>query len=292
MSLLIGLFILASISMVIFALFGYPKFSMDQSLGADDFGKPKRSKIGLFLSFIFPLTKLILKRFRLDVKIKNKLDAAHLKVLPEDFFNIKILFTISLALFLNFVLGKFEPNLTVVALVIGFILPDFWLKQKIGQRRYEIIRLLPETVDLLGLCVEAGLDFTTAVEWITSKIPSASNPMVEELALVLEEIRWGKPRAQALKDMASRLRIPEVTSVTNLLLMAERMGTPVSEALNIVSEDSRVKRYHRAERFALKAPLKILIPLIFCILPVIGIIIGGPIFLQFMQGNLLQGIVR
>ena len=113
--------------------------------------------------------------------------------------------------------------------------------------------------------------------------------MIEELSFVLEEIQWGKPRTQALKDMAKRLNIPEVNSFIQTLVQAERMGTPVAEAFGVLSEDARMQRFNRGERFAMKAPIKILIPLIFCILPVIGIIIGGPIFLQFAQGKMLQG---
>ena len=143
---------------------------------------------------------------------------------------------------------------------------------------------IPETVDLLGLCVEAGLDFTSSVKWVLDKVQL--NPMMEELAFVLEEIKWGKPRTQALKDMGKRLDISEISSFVQTLVQAERMGTPVSEAFLILSEDARMQRFHRGERIAMQAPIKILIPLIFCILPVIGIVVGGPILLQFMTNKL------
>jgi tight adherence protein C len=189
-----------------------------------------------------------------------------------------------LGILIFFVLGKLDPALLLVAIGIGYIIPDLFVNKQIAKRKNMIAKSLPETVDLLGLCVEAGLDFTSAVKWLIKKVPS--NPMIEELTFVLEEIEWGKPRVQALKDMSRRLNIPEVTSFTQALVQAERMGTPVSEAFSILSEDTRMQRFHRGERYALQAPIKILIPLIFCILPVIGIVIGGPIFLQFMQGKL------
>jgi len=88
------------------------------------------------------------------------------------------------------------------------------------------------------------------------------------------------------------LNVPEVSSFVQTLVQAERMGTPVSEAFTILSEDARLQRFHRGERIALQAPIKILIPLIFCILPVIGIVVGGPIFLQFMQGGVFEGAIR
>jgi tight adherence protein C len=104
----------------------------------------------------------------------------------------------------------------------------------------------------------------------------------------LEEIKWGKPRAQALRDLAKRVEVTEVSSFVHLLIQAERMGTPVSEAFGIISEDTRLQRFREGERFAMKAPLKILIPLIFCILPVIGIIVAGPVLLTFMKGDLFK----
>lgn len=245
-------------------------------------------KMCTYLGKVVPFSAKLLEKFRIDVKIKSSLDAAHVKLLPVEFFNLKILVMAGLAVAAFFAVGKINPWTILGGLALGYIIPDFWLRRQVAKRRYMIGRLLPEIVDLLGLCVEAGLDFTTAVRWIIEKIPS--NPLLEELAFVLEEIKWGKPRSQALKDMSKRLNIPEVSSFVQTLVQAERMGTPVAEAFAILSEDTRLQRFHHGERIAMQAPIKILIPLIFCILPVIGIIIGGPIFLQFMQGGLLKGL--
>jgi tight adherence protein C len=90
--------------------------------------------------------------------------------------------------------------------------------------------------------------------------------------------------------MSRRLDIPEISSFVQTIIQAERMGTPVAEAFTILSEDTRMQRFHRGERIALQAPIKILIPLIFFIMPVIGIVIGGPILLQFMAGGLTAGL--
>lgn len=252
-------------------------------------GQLKSARRGPSIFCSLPFSQKLLEKLKLDVKIKNRLEAAHLDLTAVQFLNLKLIVLI-LAVALAFVISKkFDPLVLFTALAFGYILPELWLKRKISQRKYEIARILPETVDLLGLCVEAGLDFSTAVKWIVEKKVS-SNPMIEELTLVLEEIKWGKPRSQALKDMANRLNIPEVSSFAQALLQAERMGTPVSEAFGIISEDTRLQRYRRGERYALQAPIKILIPLIFCIFPVIAIIVAGPIFLQFMQGGLLRGL--
>jgi tight adherence protein C len=225
--------------------------------------------------------------FRLREKIHRKITAAHIKLLPEEFFSIKIALMIIL-FWLAFIIYAANPMLAVIALIAAYLLPDFWLANKIRLRKQAIIRLLPETVDLLSLCIEAGLEFTTAVDWIIKKAPKVT-PMVEELTVVLEEIKWGKSRSQALKDMSKRLNLASVTSFSQTLIQGERMGTPIVESFNILSEDIRLQRFHRGERKALQAPIKMLIPLIFFILPVIAIIIGGPILIQFSHGDLFKG---
>lgn len=231
-----------------------------------------------------PFIQNILERTGWGATFRRKIDAAHLRLNPQVFFLVKIavailLFVVSLAIY-----GKFNPFI-IIPILIGYTIPDFYLKMKINKRKAQIIRVMPETIDLLGLCIEAGLDFTNAVKWVIDKTPPT--PLVEELVFVLEEIKWGKPRIQALKDMSRRLDIPEVTSFVQTIIQAERMGTPVAEAFTILSEDSRMQRFHRGERIALQAPIKILFPLIFFIMPVIGIVIGGPILLQFMHGGLV-----
>jgi len=240
-----------------------------------------------FLGYIIPFSQQLLEAVKLDVKIKNKPDAAHVRLMPNEFFNIKIILMAILAAASYFVFNRYEPLVVIGGIALGYLIPDFWLANKIMQRKQKIKHFLPETVDLLGLCVEAGLDFTSALRWIIEK-RTFNNPMIEELTYVLEEIKWGKSRSQALKDMSKRLNIGEVSSFVRLLIQAERMGTPVAEAFGVISEDTRLQRYRAGERYAMKAPIKILIPLIFCILPVIGIIVGGPIMLRFMEGGLFK----
>ena len=167
-------------------------------------------------------------------------------------------------------------------------LPDIMLNSRVSKRKFLISRILPETIDLLGLCVGAGLDFMAAVRWVVDKV--ATNPMIEELTLVLKEINVGKPRVEALRDMARRVEIPDVTSFVRILVQADRMGTPVEETFRILSEDTRMRRFRRGERQAMKAPLKMLVPLIFCILPVILIIVAGPILLRFIRQGVFTGI--
>ena len=272
-----------AITLILLGILGSSKFSLRRISLPQEEGQVKKTKMSRYINAL-PFIQNFLARLKLDVKIKNKLDVGRANITPGQFVSIKLVLMLLAGLASFFALGRVDPLILFISVGLGYLLPDFWLRKKISQRKYAIGRVVPETIDLLGLCVEAGLDFTTAVKWIIDKKVS-TNPMIEELTVVLEEIRWGKPRSQALKDMGHRLNIPEVSSFVQALVQAERMGTPVSETFNIISEDTRLQRFRTGERFALQAPIKILIPLIFCILPVIGIVIGGPIFLQFMQGG-------
>lgn len=181
----------------------------------------------------------------------------------------------------------FSPLYALVAAPIGFFIPDLILVKKIKAKKEAIVRMLPETIDLLELCIGAGLDFTASIVWLMDK--TEANPFIEQLKVVLNEIQVGKSRTQALKDMAKRLRIPDVSSFVRTVLQAERMGTSVEEAFKNLSEDTRAMRFQAGERYAIKASLKILFPLLFCILPVILIVVAGPIIIKFTQGGLMPG---
>lgn len=287
MAILIYIILILSIAMVILGFTGF-KQGMGTRLKLPNEQVARSVQTHSLITKIFPFTPALLERLNFAGALKRKLDASHVRLSAVEFFNIKLLVVIAAVAVARLATGEFNPFVIIVAVGIGYLAPDVYLKRRLAKRRYAIARLLPETVDLLGLCVEAGLDFTTAVKWVVEKIPE--NSMIEELAFVLEEVNWGKSRTQALKDMSKRLAVPEVSSFVQALVQAERMGTPVSEAFAIISEDTRMQRFHHGERIAIQAPIKILVPLIFCILPVIAIVVAAPIFLQFTQGGLLQGL--
>jgi len=281
--LFINFFIIAGGALIILAISGVDfaggRYKLPQ--GQEEL---KNIKMHSFISSIFPFSRKLLDKSGMYNRLRYQLEVAHLNFSVVEFFNIQILSIIAFVVVAFLMLGKAYLWALPIAALLGYIVPAVWLRRKVNARKYAIVRVLPETVDLLGLCVEAGLDFTMAVKWVIEK--TSGNPMIDELRFVLEEIKWGKMRSQALKDMSRRLNIPEISSFTQTLIQAERMGTPVAEAFMILSEDTRLQRFHRGERFAMQAPIKILIPLIFCILPVIAIVVGGPILLQFMQNKL------
>jgi tight adherence protein C len=248
----------------------------------------KRNPFVRIFDLLSPLNVIILRRLGNRQNLEHKLFGARAGLTPEQFWGAKEAMA-GLFLFLAFgFLPKEEVVKIAIAGVAGFFFMDVWLDMKLKQRRSAVVRSLPDTVDLLSLCVDAGLDFVAAARWIVEK--SRPTAFIEELSLLLHEIKVGKPRREALKDLSRRLNSPDVTAFARTLIQADRMGTPIAEALAILSEDTRERFFRRAERIALQSPMKMLIPLIFFILPVVGVIIGGPIAIQFMSGGMLGGV--
>jgi pilus assembly protein TadC len=282
----IAIFLLGAGSVVFFiGLLPNPRDTV--SVFAKEVKQETSSFSTIFKPFL-PFNKKVVKTLRLEKGLKNKIYLAKWKVSPEEFITGKMLLSLLCFALLFIVAGVKNIWWLIGVTVLGFVLPDIILNSRVSKRKYSIVRILPETVDLLGLCVGAGLDFMAAVRWVVDKVKI--NPMIEELTVVLKEINVGKPRVEALRDMSRRLNIPDVTSFVRTLVQADRMGTPVEEAFRILSEDTRMRRFHRGERQAMKAPLKMLIPLIFCILPVILIIVAGPIIIKFTQEGIFPGL--
>jgi len=207
-----------------------------------------------------------------------------------EFFAFKILMCILIPTLAMTVLGNvFQYKVTVllVALAIGYFIPDLIIKSKIKKRQLNIRRDLPNIIDLLSLCVSGGLDFMLAVNRVVRDMRRCDLTM--ELEEVYRETQMGKSRKEALRNFAWRVDLPETYSFVRTLVQADRMGSPVSEALKMQSEEIRTRRFQRGEAMALKAPIKLLFPLFAFILPVVMIIVGGPIILQFTRGSLNVG---
>ncbi len=263
--------------------FERPKLrSMPQLTGVS----PRKNSLLLrFLNLFTPLNRRLLLA-KIGERFKNKLVTAGSSLSVGQFLALKQVCAL-LAFILVLVAArlKFDPRVLIFSAIVGFFLPDLWINSRIKKRRQQVLRQLPSVIDLLGLTVGAGLDLTSAIDLVVKK--SKSSPLIEELFNISQESRMGKTRREALRTMANRLNIPEVSSLVRTLVQADRMGTGIDEALRIHSEESRLVRFERGERLALQAPLKLLIPLIFCILPVVFIIVAGPIILEFTQlGNI------
>jgi len=179
--------------------------------------------------------------------------------------------------------GLVKPEWLLLAAAVGFIAPQIWLRARIARRQTAIVRMLPEVIDLLALCVGAGLDFMGALNKVIFLKDHQREPLIQELSLAMQEMKLGKRKVEAMRAMGRRVNLPELSSFVRTLVQADRMGTPITDVFAIHAEDMRLHRFMKAEREALKAPIKILVPLIFCIMPCVAIIVGAPIFLQFMK---------
>ena len=248
----------------------------------------RKSLVSSFLRGMSVLNKPLINQDMRRNMLKN-ISVSHTGISPEEFLLIKEILFIFLFYtaftFLNKDLLMFG---FLVSIGGAYFLPEFWLRGKIKKAKESIVKQLPDTVDLLGLCVNAGLDFMMALKWVVEK--SSPSFLLSEMNNVLQEINVGKPRRDALRDLAKKYEIPDLSTFSRTLIQADKMGTSVSEALNILSEDMRMARYRRGEAMALKAPLKMLMPLLFCIFPVVGILVGAPIFLDFMYNNPLKNM--
>jgi tight adherence protein C len=224
-------------------------------------------------------------------RISRDLIIAHVNISPEEFFLIKELAVIlALAVTYPSVTSDLLIFWVLMSVAAGYMIPEFWLKGKIKRVKASMIKELPDAIDLLALCVNAGLDFMLALKWVVEKSPPSV--MTDEMNTVLQEINVGKTRRDAIRDLAKRYEIPELSTFSRTLIQADKMGTSVTDALNILSEDMRLSRYRRGEQLALKAPLKMLIPLLLFIFPVVGVLVAGPIMLDFIENNPFKSLTK
>jgi len=174
----------------------------------------------------------------------------------------------------------FSVGMIVGAGILGASTPVLWLRDQIRKRQNSIRKALPYALDLLTLAVEAGLDFTAALARICERL--GETPIADEFRLMLREIRLGKGRSEAMRDLARRVGISELSSVVNALIQAEELGASLGPTLRIQAAQMRNDRSQRAEKLAMEAPVKILFPLIAFIFPTTFVMIFGPILLKFM----------
>jgi tight adherence protein C len=203
---------------------------------------------------------------------------------PAIFWGIKSFFAIlfaagfSLARVMTFKLMSYSMTFMMCTLLalIGFYLPDIWLRIKIARRRNRIIEGLPDALDLLVVCVEAGLGLDAAINRVAEEIKFSNKLLSDELKLLNLELRAGKLRRDALRNLALRIGLEDVNSLVTLLIQTDKFGTSVAQALRVYSDALRTKRYQRAEEIAAKLPVKLVFPLVLFIFPALFVTILGP----------------
>lgn len=168
--------------------------------------------------------------------------------------------------------------------LFGFAYPAIWLKDRIALRRRQTLKALPFMLDLITLAVEAGLNLTGAIQQAVDKGPEGA--LRDEFARLLRDVRAGKPRAEALREMAARMDMPPVASFVASLVQAEATGMSLGPILRAQADQRRVERFARAEKLAMEAPVKLLFPLIFFIFPCVFAILMFPIVMKFLASGL------
>jgi tight adherence protein C len=167
-----------------------------------------------------------------------------------------------------------------VGLAFGWTAPEFWLGGRVKARQKAILLAIPDSLDLLTISVRAGLGFDAALGKVVEKL---KGPLTDEFRRALAEVRVGKARRDALRDIIPRTEVPALTSFIGAIIQAEQLGVSISKVLQVQSEQLRIERRQRAEEQAAKAPIKMLFPLVGCIFPALFIVILGPALILIVK---------
>jgi len=251
----------------------------------------RRRAISLLARLIGTLGRFIpaTSRSRLRALIHRAGLAGRLR--PEEVFGVKLVGALTLP-FIGFYTGSAlklpllqSLLLALLSAAVGFTAPDFWLSQQMRKRQRLITRHLPDFVDLLATCVEAGLGLDAAIDRITRRFPG---PLAEEFQRYLWEVQIGRPRNLALLGIAERTNCEDIRILAASLTQAELFGLPVANVLRAQAEALRERRFQQARERARRAPILMLPALAFCFCPVIFLLLFVPIYLRARQSGLLQ----
>ena len=204
-----------------------------------------------------------------------------------DWMGVKILSTVAFGVGLALLMlatGRVELALVfgLAGAALGYMAPEFWLGGRARRRSFEMVLQLPDALDLLTISVEAGLGFDAALAKVVEKM---EGPLVNEFRQALAEIRMGRSRRDALRDVVVRANSQPISNFIGAIIQAEQLGVPIAKVLQIQSQQLRIERRQRAEEAAAKAPVKMLFPMVGCIFPTIFIVILGPAIVTVMKGT-------
>jgi len=252
-------------------------------------------EIPFFQRFFVPIFSGLIKSFsRFMPKIKGvevsridkDLKMAGIYLQPREFMAARLIFIIGFIIF-SFVfagLSKFELPIKFLIVLFGVVtsllLPKYLLQLLINTRQENIRLQMPDVMDLLSVSVESGMGFDGALIKIEER---SKGPLVDELVMVHREISMGRTRREAFRNFAERTNVPEVKTFTGALIQAEHLGLPIKNVLKSQAQQLRLSRKQNAEKRAMKAPIKMMIPLILFIFPVVFIILLGPTIIQVTQ---------
>jgi tight adherence protein C len=169
----------------------------------------------------------------------------------------------------------------IALLIIGYLLPSLWLMNRVKARSLEIFHTLPDILDMLIVCVESGMGIDAALVKATDQPQFKGNPLAEEFRTAWMEMRSGKSSSEALRDMANRTMVEDVSALVTMLIQTERFGTNLTQALRVHSRSLRTKRFQSAEETASKTAIKMFFPIIFFMFPALFVVLIGPALLSF-----------
>jgi len=241
--------------------------------------RPAIERLGSLLSRSTP------QKARQDLLNKLELAGRPGNLTPEDFAAVRLVAAAVLAavgLLVGLLMGN--PVYLVISLVaatiLGYYLPVIWLKQKVDGRRSEVQKGLPDALDLLVICVDAGLGFDAALARVTDKY---KNALSELLSKALREVSLGRPRLEALDEMGRNSGVDDLHNLMQSVIQSEQFGTGIGKILRIQADEMRRKRRQRAQKRGAQATLKMMLPMVGCIFPTLWIVLLGPAVLILMQ---------
>lgn len=245
----------------------------------------ERVLIPMFRALLSYLGRFGLKQNQERLRANLQMAGNPGNISPNMFIGLRMVLAITLAFVISLlVIGRlpFIQALAGVAIafMIGYILPGIWLDRKIKERKKNILKALPDALDLLCISVEAGLAFDLALQRVAQKW---DNELSREFQRVLQDIRLGRTRREALRDMAARTGVEDVQTFVSAVIQADQLGVSMSKILRIQSDQLRTRRRQRAEEAAQKAPVKMLIPMVFLIFPALFVVILGPAVPRIMS---------
>ncbi len=242
-----------------------------------------------FKRYVTPVVSSMKNRKKIRERYKRSLATAGLSdiLTPDDFFSFKIFLIIGFPIVFLAVRAFLEETwpMTYVPVVsfIGYYYPDIWIKGKMEARRKEILSNMPFAVDMLALSVEAGLDFIAAMSKVVAK--ARKSALTDEFEKLLKEIKIGSSRADALRNMAWRADVIQVSSFVATLIAADSVGASIGPILKALSVEIRQKRSADVEKAGATAATKMLFPMLFLIVPAVFIIVMAPIILELANGG-------